>query len=204
MSSASEKKTKKPIWKRWWFWVLIVIIVIAAVNSGGEGSKTADSSATTSGSQDSTEAQSTASNKSEEEPAQAFKVGDQVEAGTFTYTVKSVKEQTKIENILGDKTTEGKFVVVELNVKNNDKEARYADTSMFRILANGNEYEPDSELDMYVNDDGLGFFLESINPGLSKTGFVAFELGGDVNSYDLQVSSGMGWSGGEYQTIKLK
>ena len=52
-----------------------------------------------------------------------------------------------------------------------------ADSNMFKIkTADGTEYSADPELDMYVNEGGIGFFLEDINPNLSKTGKVVFEL----------------------------
>ncbi|WLD94415.1 DUF4352 domain-containing protein [Alkalihalobacillus sp. AL-G] len=94
-------------------------------------------------------------------------------------------------------------MIIDLKVTNNDKEARFIDTEMFRLVtADGTEYSADSEADMYVNED-IGFFLQEVNPKMSKSGKVVFEVPAE-GDFQLQVSSGFGWSGGEYQVINLK
>ena len=185
-------KPKKPFYKKWWVWVL-AIIVIAGLAGGGEEESTSTSSSG---------GESKATAKKEEKP-KTYAIGDTVKVGDITFLAKGVEEVNKLSDGYSNKTTEGKFAVIELTVTNNDKESRYIDGDMFRVLAGGNEYSSDIEYDMYVNDD-LGFFLEDVNPGISKTGKIVFELPADVTSYDLQVSSGLGWSGGKYASIKLK
>ncbi|MGE7183548.1 DUF4352 domain-containing protein [Peribacillus sp. NPDC006672] len=194
---SKEKKAKKPIYKRWWFWVLAIIVVISIAN-GGEDEETPSTKSTDN------KATETTSTPKEEAPKQ-HNVGDTVKVGKIEYVVKGVSETQKISNVLGDKTTEGKFVVVDMSIKNTDKKARMADTTMFKVkTSDGTEYDPDAELDMYVNEGGIGFFLESINPNISKSGKVVFELPAEAKEYNIEVSSGAGWSGGEYEQIKLK
>jgi Domain of unknown function (DUF4352) len=137
------------------------------------------------------------------EETKEYKIGEEVAVGNLAYVVNGVEETNKLSSILGEKTTEGKFVVVDLTVKNNDKEARIIDGEMFRIIgSDGTEYSSNLDADTYVNDD-IGFFLQEVNPKMSKTGKVVFEVPADETGYKLQVSSGLGWSGGEYQTINL-
>jgi hypothetical protein len=196
---SKTEKVKKPLWKRWWVWLLGIIVIAAAAGGGEEDTVTKEETAT-----------ETASSKSTEEPKkeekkQEFTIGQEVKVGKLSYIVKGVEETNKLSSVLGEKTTEGKFAIVEVTVKNGDKKARIIDGEMFRILtADGTEYEPNAELDMYVNEGDIGFFLQEVNPNLSKTGKIVFELPADVTQYDLQVSSGFGWAGGEYETIKLK
>ncbi len=194
---AKKEKVKKPFYKKWWVWLLAVII-IGSIASGGGEEETASTEPKEEGSETSTE-------PAKKEEKKQFTVGEEVKVGKISYTVKAVEETNKITNILGDKTTEGKYAIVELSIKNYDKEARMADSNMFKIkTADGTEYSADPELDMYVNEGGIGFFLEDINPNLSKTGKVVFELPTEATEYNLEVSSGFGWSGGEYEQIKLK
>lgn len=47
-SAVSEKKPKKPIFKRWWFWAIIVVVAIGAFGSGGEKNTAPSSSAASS------------------------------------------------------------------------------------------------------------------------------------------------------------
>jgi len=80
------------------------------------------------------------------------------------------------------------------------------DSNMFKVKdEQGREFEPTSDAEVMMVVDGMSdFFLQDINPGLSKAGKLVFELPTDVTSYTLEVSSGFGWSGGEYERIQLK
>jgi hypothetical protein len=175
------------------FVVLIVLgIIVGALSDGGSDTASTDSTDTKTEVKDS---------KKEEKKAHA--VGEEVSVGKLSYTVNGVEETDSLSSVLGDKTTEGKFVVVDLTLKNGDKEARFVDGEMFRIVgSDGTEFSSDAELDMYVNED-IGFFLEEVNPKMSKTGKVVFELPAEETGYTLQVSSGLGWSGGKYEVINL-
>ncbi|WP_404997127.1 DUF4352 domain-containing protein [Caldifermentibacillus hisashii] len=103
-------------------------------------------------------------------------------------------------------TTDGQFVVIDIEAFNNDKETRMVDSSMFKIKDNqGREFEPTTDTDvMMVLGDFADFFLQDINPGISKTGKLVFELPSDATSFSLEVSSGYGFAGGDYETIQLK
>lgn len=192
------KKVKKPFFKRIWVWVVAIIIVIAIFNGTGEDTEQADA-----GSSDAkTE---TASKDKDKEKKEEHAVGDKVTVKELAFQVNGVEEETELKaEYLDSLTTSGKYIVVDLEVFNNDKESRIIDSEMFRILdKDGTEYSPTSEADMYINDGDLGFFLQEINPNLSKTGKVAFEVPEDTENYTLQVSSGFGWSGGEYEEINI-
>ncbi|MFB5660974.1 DUF4352 domain-containing protein [Alteribacillus sp. HJP-4] len=124
--------------------------------------------------------------------------------GDLAFTVNEVSEQSEIEHEFFDTlTTEGKFVVIDITVNNNDSEARIIDGEMFRLLGSEEtEYKSSTDADMNLNDD-TGFFLEEVNPNMSTTGKIAFEIPEDEN-FTLQVSSGLGWSGGEYSEIEVQ
>ncbi|MCM3584769.1 DUF4352 domain-containing protein [Mesobacillus maritimus] len=206
----AKEKGKKPFYKKWWVWVL-AIIIIGAATSGEEETDSATTSIEPTEEVSSVEkeapkeeAQEKVEEAPKEEAKEEYNVGQEVAVEKLTYKVNGIEETTSVSNILGEKTTEGKFVIVDLTIGNKDKEARFIDTEMFRILTDdGTEYSSNSELDMYVNED-IGFFMAEINPNLTKTGKVVFELPADAEDYKLQVSSGFGWSGGKYENIKLK
>ncbi|MFD9626215.1 DUF4352 domain-containing protein [Peribacillus muralis] len=203
MSKEKKIKVKKPFYKKWWVWV-IAIIIIANIASGGD-EEAADTAKETKATETTASPKEEKKTEPKKEAPKQHQVGDTVKVGKFEYLVKGLEETQKISNVLGDKTTEGKFAIVELSIKNLDKKARMADTTMFKIkTADGTEYDPDTELDMYVNEGGIGFFLEDINPNISKTGKVVFELPAEAKEYNIEVSSGAGWSGGKYEQIKLK
>jgi Domain of unknown function (DUF4352) len=180
------------------FAVIAIIIIGALVNGDDETSEPASSETSSSNSESSKD-------KEKSDEPETFGVGQDVPVGKLSYTVNEFTEETEVSHeYMGSLTTEGKFVIVDVTVKNNDSEARIIDSDMFRLLGNdGTEYSSNSEADLYINDDA-GFFLTEVNPKMSKTGKIAFEVPSDESEFVLQVSSGFGWSGGEYNTIELK
>nr|WP_295969470.1 DUF4352 domain-containing protein [uncultured Bacillus sp.] len=194
---AKEGRVKKSIWKRWWFWLLIIIIIgIASCNAGGDdGTDTTTDQATEEGNEPA---------KEEEAKEETMSVGQPAQVGKFEYVIKSSSETKEIKGEFTGKTTTGKFIVVDYSVKNLDKEARMIDSELFRIKSGENEFEPmvDADIMMALGDKNL--FLEEVNPQMSREGTIVFEVPADLATYELQVSSGVGWSGGEYKTVKLK
>lgn len=195
---AKEKSNKKPFYKKWWVWV-IAIIIIGAMASGGGDDET--SSTTAEPTKDETSAKDV-----KKEKVKTYKVGQEVSVQKLAYTVKGVEETDKITAQYLDPITSdsGKFVVVEVTFKNNDKEARTLDTEMFKVLGDdGTEYTANTDADFQLNGDNA-MFLETVNPKATRTGKIAFEVPKDEKSYTLEVSGGLGWSGGKYAKIKLK
>jgi hypothetical protein len=105
---------------------------------------------------------------------------------------------------IDSKTTTGKFIVVDYSVKNLDSKARMIDADLFRINSGGNEFQPMQYADIMMILGDKNLFLEEVNPHMSREGQVVFEVPADLATYDLQISSGVGWSGGEYKTVKHK
>lgn len=200
------EKVKKPFYKKWWVWLIAVIIVIAIA---GGGEDTAEQ-ASTEPADTETSSNDTAKEENKEEPKEeekkAFGMGEEVAVESLAYTVNGVEELTEIKREYMDSlTTSGKFLIVDLTIKNSDKKARFIDSEMFRLVdADGTEFSSNTEADMYINNGDLGFFMQEINPKMDMTGKVAFEVPADATDLQLQVSSGFGWSGGKYEVINLK
>lgn len=194
----SEAAAKKPIWKRWWFWVLAIIVIGAiGVNSGGNtDTETANAPA-----QEQQQEQS--SGGQQKEQAKEYKVGDVVPVEKFEYKVNSIKTATKIGNEFLNKKTDGQFLIINVTVTNKDSEARIIDTSLFKIIdSQGREFEPMADGDVYVNEN-VEFFLQEVNPNLSKTGNIVFEMPKDAKGLKLEVNSGVGFAAGTTALINL-
>ncbi|WP_368915461.1 DUF4352 domain-containing protein [Exiguobacterium acetylicum] len=132
-----------------------------------------------------------------------YGIKDQVKVGKLTYVANDVKMVDTLSNVLGEKKTSGQFLVIGLTILNGDKEKRFVDSNMFKVNVGDTEYSADTELDLYANEDGMGFFLETINPNIEKTGNIVFELPKQVKNPKLEVSSGFGWAGGQSKEIQL-
>jgi len=129
--------------------------------------------------------------KQEEVSAKNYKIGDEMQIGNLTYEV----EGTDVRHTVGDKyinkKAKGQYLVVKVSVTNNDKDDRVIDNSIFQLVdKDGIIYEPDAEVDTYVNDDSM-FFYDKISPKLTKTGYIAFDIADPNVEYDLIVTGGM-------------
>jgi len=201
MTEVKEKKKKKSLFKRWWFWVIVVIVVGSIASGGSDDTTSTDTDVDT----NSAEVSAKPAKKKEEKP-ETFGIQQEVNIDKFAYTVNSVEETKQITAQYLDPITSdsGKFVVVNVTFKNNDKAARMLDTELFKLTtADGTEYSADTDADFNLNGDAT-MFMEDVNPNATRTGKIAFEVPADASEYTLNVSSGLGWSGGDYANIKLK
>lgn len=195
-------KPKKALWKRWWVWVggIIVIIIIAANAGGGNATTPAGNSAggnSTGNVSTSKPVASKPTTKAATKPAtklaapKVYKVGEAVKVGKITVTVHSVKYEKIIQNVLGNLSANGgEWMILNVTVKNDDTTSHTIDSSMFTALKGKSKYQASSNASMYINNNGATFFLDQLNPGLSETGNIAFDIPSS-GKYQLQVSGGM-------------
>jgi hypothetical protein len=117
--------------------------------------------------------------------------------------VNSVSSTDKIGEDPFSMTTENEFLIVNVSVMNNDSEGRVMDTSMFTLVDEGGRtYDASSEAFMYL-ESSQSFFLENVNPGLSRTGDIVFEVPEGLSGLSLEVDSGVLSAGLESVVIKL-
>ena len=111
------------------------------------------------------------------------KIGERVEVGFLEYKVEEVLDAKELENIVLSKENNFAFLAVKVTVTNLDKESTIIDPSMFQLIeADGTVYDllTTLELDM----------ANRINPKLSKTGYIIFDVPSLESDYSLKVSSG--------------
>jgi RNA polymerase subunit RPABC4/transcription elongation factor Spt4 len=194
-------KNKRPIFKKWWFWLIVIIVIVIAANIGGNSSNDSDKTAKADTSKTTT-AEKTSTEK-------IYAVGDSFAAGKLGIIVNKVGEQTVFKSgnqFIDDVTTDGKFVVVNVTLTNNDTSARMFDSTQFKLIdSQKREFDPytDTDLMMIIGNDN-DLFLENCNPGMSRTGTIVFEVPADTATYDLAVDSGVAFAAGETKTVKLK
>lgn len=119
-------------------------------------------------------------------------MGEELTVGKVTFKANSIEEASEISTANGymkyTPDAEGAvFLIVNATVKNIGTEAINTDSSFFKLITpEGAEYSPSS---IIVTDDKY-FMFESINPGLSLTGNVLFEVPASLTGLDLQVQTG--------------
>ena len=177
------------------FIVLVALIVIIAVASGGnDDSKTSDSSG----------------DKKQETKKSNYAMGQEVKVGDMNYTVndKSTADQVGPSS-LPEKASQ-KFLVVDVKVKNNGKEAVMVDSSFFKLKRGGKTYEADDVASLSANqgEDGNitnSFMAQDLNPDSEMSGKVVFDLAPEVaEATDLQLQVQTGAFGTETELINLK
>jgi hypothetical protein len=199
-----DDKRKKPIFKRWWFWLLVIIVIIAIANSGGNDTNKVNDNQTkneTGGKKDTTK---------KEETKKTFGIGEKVTIGDMQYTVnsKSVTDQVG-PSVLPEKAS-GKFVVIDVTVRNNGNEAVTVDASYFKLKRGDKTYEADTAASMSANQSESGaiensFFMQQLNPDSEMAGRVVFDVAPEVaDATDLQLQVQTGAFGTETELINLQ
>ena len=194
---------KKPFYKRVWFIVLVGLFVIGGLQSvlgGGSNSSTSSSQDTSTTTQTTTEASASSSEKSEEV---TYSIGQEVPVGDVVYIVNSKEVNTNVGGEFG-KTANGIFLVLNVTVKNNGKEAITVTDDFFTLLKGDVEYKSDSTAGIYANQDA-NFFLTEVNPENSITGNVVFDITEETaNDPSIQLRVQTGYFGTETGVINLQ
>lgn len=186
-------KEKKPIYKRVWFIALIVIIVISVGSSFGGDSKSSSSN----------NAEKTSSEKTTKNEEKSYHVGELVVVGDVEYIVNSISTAKTVGGEYLSSNSKGTYLLINVTVKNNGNKELYVDGSLFKLVNGEKEYDSDSSAGMYANESGT-FFLENINPDLSTTGNVVFDVSDEtISAEDLQLRVQTGAWGSEKELIYL-
>ncbi|HEM3180393.1 DUF4352 domain-containing protein [Streptococcus suis] len=194
---------KKPFYKRIWFIVLVGLFVISGLQSvlgGGSNSSTSSNQATSTTSQTTTETSASSSEKSKEV---TYSIGQEVPVGDVVYLVNSKEVSTNVGGEFG-KTANGVFLVLNVTVKNNGKEAITVTDDFFTLLKGDVEYKSDSTAGIYANQDAKFFFTE-VNPENAITGNVVFDVTEETaNDPSIQLRVQTGFWGTETGVINLQ
>lgn len=111
------------------------------------------------------------------EDKKPLKMGDTFKSDKFAITVLSKKITSSVSDSVGIGAyhPSGTFVVVRIKYKNIGDKAYTMDKSSFTLTANGKTYSPVT-LPLQNSD----IFLQTINPGIEKTGDLYFDVPKDV------------------------
>ena len=208
---------KKSIFKKWWFWVIagvsgflfsiVAVFALLIIFVGGDSpeSKTPPievKSEAVSSPKEGAEVAKEEEEEEEEEPSGSG-IGDIVKMKDFEIMVLSSSVEANVGGEYG-KNAQGTFLLVELTINNVGDKAGSIDSTQFKLLHDGVEYNSDGGAGVYANDDH-GLILTSINPGNSITTVMPFDIPEDVANSDglvVQISEGM--FSGKSVTIELK
>jgi hypothetical protein len=109
-------------------------------------------------------------------PATAAGIGDQVQDGSFAFTVTDVETKQSLGSGFLKSDAEGSYVLVHVTVTNVGTEAStFSDSNQTLLDADGREFSADSGTAvMYLPDSQA--FLNQINPGNKVDGVLVFDV----------------------------
>jgi hypothetical protein len=201
---AKTEKTKKPFYKKWWVWVIAIIVIFAV--SGGDEEQPASTDVKDTEKSATTETKKNEPKKEEKakEEVKTAGIGEEVKVGDVSFTVHGTETTKKIGDQYVSQEAQGTYLIVDVTVKNNAKEAITTDSSFFKLKSDGAEYEADGTADLYINDASKMFFLQKINPGNASRGKIAFDVNDTViNAKDTLLNVQTGFWGSEQGEIKI-
>jgi hypothetical protein len=104
-------------------------------------------------------------------------------------------KQSVGDNEFSKKEAQGVFKIVTVTLTNNQKDAITLDANSFKLIDDQKrEFSYSSEaqfaLESSVKDKKDSFFLKKLNPGLSATGHIAFDVPKDAKGFTMKASGG--------------
>lgn len=166
---------------KWGVIAIVVIVIISAISGGGKNSTTSSNS----GSSNKTE------NKKEVVVA---KIGEEVTANDLAFTVTDITKAKSLGNSYTKKDAQGTFNIVTLTIKNTGKETVTIDSSMMKIVdSQGRKFDRsiEGQTAKGLSQGKVDLFLQQVQPGLSVTGDLVFDLPDDAIDLKLLVKGSM-------------
>lgn len=188
----------------------IVVLGVVIVLFSGSGDDT-ESDASNQNEQETASKQNddNSGNESDESEVEKAGIGEKATVSNVGFTVNDVRTTKEIDSgneFTENPTTDGQFVIVDVSIENNKDESITIDSSYFQLITDdGTTYDPttDGAVTMAIDPDNE-FFLQQINPGLSKSGSVVFEVAEDVDAESSVLHAQTGFFGTESIEISLQ
>lgn len=198
-TNQTNPKVKKPLYKKWWIWVLAVIVVIAVSTNGEDEAKTAEPNTSK---EQPAKAETPVKSKPVKKEVKVAGIGEVVKVGKVEFTVNSTSTAKNVGGEYGQ-NAQGTYLLVNVTVKNSGNESITTDTSFFQLKAGEKTYDADGTASIYANE-ATDFFLEQINPDLSATGVVVFDVSDElIANPELTLQVQTGFFGTETELIKI-
>ena len=185
-------QNKKAWYKRWWAITLYVIIVLYIIGQAGGSDKSStpksEQAAVQSAPVTQKASEAVKSEVAQEEPKpKMYSLNQPVPVDYLTYTVTNPERFTKMGNQFMSKESEGTFIKVYARIKNNAKETKDLFSARFTLIDDqGRKFERLNDDAFYIAD--ALEFGKQLQPGLSASGALVFELLTDFKGLALIVS----------------
>lgn len=166
---------------KWGVIAFVAIMIIGAISGGGKNTSTTSNNS----------GETKSDTKKEEVVA---KLNDTVSDKDLAFTATNVSTAKSLGNSYTKKEAQGTFYIVTLNVKNTGKETATIDSSMIKITdSQGRKFDRsiEGQTAKGLSQGKVDMFLQQVQPGLSVTGDIVFDLPDDATDLKLLVKGGL-------------
>lgn len=170
---------------KWGGIALLVIIVIAVISSAGK-------SGTDQSSNSGSDTNTASNNQSNEQ--KTYGLNEVVQDGDLAFTVTGVETAKTLGNQFTKKDAQGTFYIVTLKIENKGNKTATFDSSMAKVTDDqGREFERsiEGQTAKGMAQGNVDLFLQQIQPSLSVTGDLVFDLPADMQNPMLVVKGSM-------------
>ena len=156
----NKNSNKKVFYKKWWFWVIIAVVAVIIIGA-------AAGSADGNGSDEIQDYENVNS-------SEAWYICDNAtNSSDIVFKVNSVQNTQLVGSGILSETTSNNFAIVNISIRNNSDKPFSANPNNFNLVLNGKKYSYHSAT--YYLDNGMSS-LDDINPGITKTYRIVFEV----------------------------
>ncbi len=166
-----------------WLGIAILIIIVLGTLSGNKGTNN-----------------KTGSNNSinKEDNSKIVKINETVQDKDLAFTVLGVEKTKTLGNYYTQQTAQGIFHIVTVKIENKGNKTLSFDSSMAKIKDDqGREFERsiDGQTAKGLTQGKVDLFLQQIQPGLSVTGDIVFDLPDNIKDPVLWLKGSLFSSG---------
>jgi hypothetical protein len=154
--------------------IILGLVVIGIIGSAGKKGQSSTSN----------------SNSTPEATKATAKVGETVQDGDLAFTATAVTTANSLGNSYTSSKAQGIFYVVTLKIENKGKETKTVDSSMITLTdSQGRKFDRsiEGQTAKGLSQGKVDLFLQQVQPGLSVTGDIVFDIPKDATGLKLLV-----------------
>ena len=156
----NKNSNKKVFYKKWWFWVIIAVVAVIIIGA-------AAGSADGNGGDEIQDYENVNSSEA------WYTCDNATNSSDIVFKVNSVQNTQLVGSGILSETTSNNFAIVNISISNNSDKPFSVNPNNFNLVLNGKKYSYHSAT--YYLDNGMSS-LDDINPGITKTYRIVFEV----------------------------
>lgn len=169
--------------------VILVLLIFGMIGAAGNGDKSKNGSNT-----NTTTANVASNNENKENEVKQYGLNEEVKDGDLAFTVTNVTTAETLGNSFTQKNAQGMFYVVTLKIENIGNKTTTFDSSMGKVTDDQDrEFERsiEGQTAKGLAQGNVDLFLQQIQPSLSVTGDMVFDLPADIKNPMLVVKGSL-------------